>query len=179
QGDYKEHVVIQARFRDGANGQIISLRIGTPDQNTVGASNVWMENAPSAFEGPVGQVFGDPNDIQVFAGLRDDPFVLDGQFFRIVAGSQDVFRNIPASPLGALRGRPVRADGTSGIDTFAGFNASFIVLSIPASFVNGSKDIVNIWGTISAPVEETGSYLQFERMGQPLFNTVFIPGGLK
>ena len=79
-----------------------------------------MENAPSAFEGPVGQVFGDPGDIEVFAGLRDDPFVLDGQFFRIVAGSQDVFRNIPASPLGPLRGRPVRADGTSGIDTGLG-----------------------------------------------------------
>ena len=38
---------------------------------------------------------------------------------------------------------------------------------------------MNIWGTISAPVEETGTYLQFERMGQPLFNTVFIPAALK
>jgi Domain of unknown function (DUF4331) len=179
QGDYKEHLVIQARFRDGAAGQIISLRIGNPNPDTVGASNTWMENAPSQFEGPVGQVFGDPGDIQVFAGLRDDPFVLDGQFFRITAGLQDVFRNIPSSPLGPLRGRPVRADGTSGIDTFAGFNASFIVVSFPASFISGSKDIVNIWGTISSPVEEAGTYLQFERMGQPLFNTVFIPAGLK
>jgi hypothetical protein len=45
--------------------------------------------------------------------------------------------------------------------------------------LGGSKDIVNIWGTISAPVAETGNYIQFERMGQPLFNTVFIPGALK
>ena len=180
QGDYKEHFVIQARFRDSDAGQIISLRIGTPNPDTFGASNTWMDNAPSQFEGPVGQILGDPGDIQVFSGLRDDPFVLDAQFFRILNGSQDVFRDIPTSPLGHLRGRSIKADGTSGLDSFAGgMNASYIVVSIPASFVNGSKDIINVWGTISSPVEETGTYLQFERNGQPLFNTVFIPAGLK
>ena len=180
QGDYKEHFVIQARFRDSDAGQIISLRIANPDQNTVGASNKWIDDAPSQFEGPVGQVFGDPGDVQVFSGLRDDPFVLDAQFFRILNGSQDVFRDIPTSPLGPLRGRPIRADGTSGLDSFAGgMNASYIVVSVPASFVSGSKDIINVWGTVSTPVEETGTYLQFERNGQPLFNTVFIPAGLK
>lgn len=180
QGDYKEHLVIQARFRDSASGQIISLRIANADQNTAGASNKWIDDAPSAFEGPVGQVFGDPGDIQVFAGLRDDPFVIDAQFFRILNNTQDVFRDIPTSPLGHLRGRPIRSDGTSGLDSFAGgLNASFIVVSIPAAFVSGAKDIVNIWGTVSAPVEQTDTYVQFERSGQPLFNTVFIPAGLK
>jgi hypothetical protein len=45
--------------------------------------------------------------------------------------------------------------------------------------VGGANNRINIWGTVSAPVEETGTYVQFERMGQPLFNTVFVPAGLK
>ena len=178
-GDAKEDLVIQAAFHNAPSGQAVRIRIAVPDPNYVGASNRFFENAPSQLEGPVEQVFGDPNDIQIFAGQRDDPFVLDGQFFRIVNGTQDVFRNIPTSPLGPLRGRTLRADGTSGVDLFAGFNASFIVVSIPVSFVASGRDIINVWGTVSAPLEQTDSYIQFERMGQPLFNTVFIPGALK
>ncbi len=178
-GDAKEDLVVQARFSDTDTGQNIHVRIGVPDANTVGANNTFLENAPSSLDHATGEVFGDTNDVQVFAGLRDDPFVLDGQVFRILANLQDVFRDIPSSPLGHLRGRPVRADGTSGIDSFAGFNASYIVVGIPVAWLGGSRDIVNIWGTVSAPVAETGSYVQFERMGQPLFNTVFMPGPLK
>jgi hypothetical protein len=155
------------------------VHVGAPDPGYVGASNLWLENAPSQIETPTGQIYSNPPDIQVFTGLRDDPFVLDGQFFRITANLQDVFRDIPTSPLGHLRGRPVRADGTSGLDMFGGFNASYIVVGIPIAWLGPTTDIINIWGTVSAPVDETGTYVQFERMGQPLFNTVFIPNGLK
>jgi hypothetical protein len=178
-GDAKEDLAIQAKFTDTDTGQRVNIRIGVPDAGYVGASNQYMENAPSQLSNATGVTFGEDNEVQAFTGLRDDPFVLDGQFFRIVAGSQEVFRDIPSSPLGPLRGRPVRADGTSGLDTFGGFNASFIVVGIPVAWLGGSRDIINIWGTVSAPVTETGTYIQFERMGQPLFNTVFIPGSLK
>ena len=117
--------------------------------------------------------------IQVFTGLRDDPFVFDlAQFNRILAGEQDVFRNIASSPLGPLRGRPVRADGTSGVDAFGGFNASYIVIEFPVSWL-GTNKIINVWATVSAPSGELNGYTQFERMGQPAFNTVFIPKPLK
>ena len=186
-GDAKEDLVIQARFSDSPAGQMAHIRIGVPDPNMVGASNLYMENAPSQLDGLLNTVFGDPATVQVFAGLRDDPFVLDPQYFRITipkavgngGPTQQVFRDLPNTPLGHLVGRSVRADGTSGIDMFAGFNASYIVVEIPVSFVSGVKDIINIWGTVSAPVAEAGSFLQFERMGHQLFNTVFIPGPLK
>jgi len=178
-GTYREDFVIQLRFEDTATGQIGHVRVGTPDPSNVGASNVFMTNAPSQFDVTVGTSFGTPNDIQVFAGLRDDPFVLDGQYFRIIAGLQDVFRDIPSSPLGPLRGRTLRADGTSGVDMFGGFNASYIVVEFPLAWLGATKDILNIWGTVSSPDLETGTYIQFERMGQPLFNTVFMPNGLK
>jgi uncharacterized protein DUF4331 len=178
-GTAREDFVIQVRFDDTATGQTAHVRVGSPDPAYVGTNNLYLADAPSQVDTPTGQVFGTPNDIQVFTGLRDDPFVLDGQFFRITANLQDVFRDIPTSPLGHLRGRPVRADGTSGVDMFGGFNASYIVVGIPLSWLGPTADVIDIWGTVSAPVDETGSYIQFERMGQPLFNTVFIPNGLK
>jgi hypothetical protein len=89
-----------------------------------------------------------------------------------------VFRNIPTSPLGPLRGRPVRADGTSGFDGFGGFNASFIVVEFPVAWLGVNK-IINIWGTVSAPSAELNGFVQFEREGQPAISTVFIPKPLK
>ena len=79
--------------------------------------------------------------IRAWAGLVADPFVVDiGQFNRIVAGQQEVFRDLPTTPLGPLRGRPVRADGTSGVDSFGGFNATAIVVEVPVSMVIGNKN---------------------------------------
>ena len=178
-GNFREDFVIQVRFTNNPDGtQVAHVRVGIPNAAYVGTSNLEIDDAQSRFDIPVGQTAGKVGDLQVFTGLRDDPFVIDGQFFRIIAGTQDVFRNIPSSPLGPLRGRPVRADGTSGTDLFGGFNASFIVVGIPVAWLGGSANI-NVWGTVSAPLAETGTFVQFERMGQPLFNTVFIPGPMK
>jgi len=178
-GDYLEHLAIQLRFENAPTGQLVHVRIGVPDPNYVGASNIYMANAAVQLDGPVGMLATSNKDVQVFTGLRDDPFVFDGQYFRITTEfDQDVFRDLPTTPFGHLRGRPLRPDGTSGIDTFAGFNASYMVVELPVAWVTNNK-MVNVWGTISAPVEETGTYVQFERMGQQLANTVFIPSALK
>lgn len=178
-GDANEDLVVQIRFRNTDTGQNIIVHTGSPNPNYMGATNVWLEDAPSQIETSTETMYGTPDDVQIFAGQRDDPFVLDSQFFRILNGSQDVFRDIPTSPLGHLRGRPIRDDGTSGLDLLGGLNASFIAISIPVSWLGAERDIVNIWATVSAPVEQTGAYVQFEREGQGLINTVFIPGPLK
>lgn len=180
-GDFREDFVIQARFVDTPNGQQIVETHGVPVAGYIGAYNRVIPDIYGP-TGPLNTVLGVDTDTQVWAGQADDPFVVDvAQFFRIVLdGSQAVFRDLPSTAVGPLPGRPRRADGTSGIDTFAGFNSSFIVVSFPASFVRPTKGSrINIWGTVSAPVDQSGSYVQFERMGQPLFNTVFIPSPLK
>ena len=178
-GTYEEHLVIQLLFEDTSKGQIAHVRIGVPDPGYVGANNVYLADAPVKLNGPIGTMATSNGDVQVFTGLRDDPFVFDGQYFRITTElDQDVFRDLPGTPLGNLRGRPVRSDGTSAIDTFAGFNASYIVVELPVAWVTNT-DMVNVWGTVSVPVEETNTYIQFERMGQQLTNTIFIPGALK
>ncbi len=178
-GAYQEDLVVQVQFENTPSGQKVTVSVDRPDPNSIGAVNQLLDRPNSHISGPTGGILGDPSAIQVFTGLRDDPFVFDlAQFNRILAGTQDVFRDIPTSPLGPLRGRPVRADGTSGVDSFGGFNASYIVVEFPVSWLGANK-IINVWATVSAPSSELNGYTQFERMGQPAFNTVFIPKTLK
>ncbi|MFN0178884.1 MAG: DUF4331 family protein [Gemmatimonadales bacterium] len=76
------------------------------------------------------QRIGRQGPIQVFAGLRDDPFFFDLTQFRAVVGGQaSSFRN-------------------PGIDTFAGFNTLSIVVELPAHLL-GSNPNVGIWATTS------------------------------
>ena len=169
--------MIQILFTGVGQGQTVQV-FGPDRPNQTGARNALLHGAPSA-SGKFGQVFGDPSGVLVFAGLRDDPFVFDvGQFFRILNGSQDVFRQIGTS----FRGRPVHADGTSGVDGFGGFNLTSIVVSVPKSMIRGNSSKINMWATVSEqlpPRRANGrTWVQFERMGQEAFATVFIPGGL-
>ncbi len=178
-GAFTEDLVVQVRFENTAKGQQVFVSVDRPDPNATGAVNQLLANPNSHVSGAAGGMFGNADGIQVFTGLRDDPFVFDlAQFNRILAGAQDVFRDIPSSPLGPLRGRPVSADGSSGVDTFRGFNASYIVVEFPVAWLGVNK-IINVWATVSAPSGELNGYAQFERMGQPAFNTVFIPKPLK
>lgn len=135
-GDFLEDWVVQAVFLSGTPQQVRILGPVRPHPGFVGATNVLFGGAASV-QGPVGQVLGDPSGMQAFAGLLDDTFVFDaGQFNRILNGSQDVFRGVTGTPLGDLRGRPRREDGTSGVDACGGVNGSFAVFStvfVPAA----------------------------------------------
>ncbi|HEV3199547.1 MAG TPA: DUF4331 family protein [Bryobacteraceae bacterium] len=183
-GDAVEDFAIQVTFRDTAPrtpaGQMIHVRVGPANTGNTGAINTVMQDAPINVTGAVNTVLSN-GGVQVFAGLRDDPFTFDvGQFFRIQAGTSQLFRAVPTSPIGPLTGRPIDKSGMSGIDSFSGFNASYIIVSVPLSALSsGAKgSIYNVWGTVSAPYVDD-SYVQFERMGQPVFNTVFIPSAMK
>lgn len=182
---------------------------------------------------------GNQAGVQCFAGIRDDSFVTDVSqaVFRIGLNpnparnannhDQDVFRAFDSPTQGPLRGRPLRLDGTSGVDGFGGYNASTIAIEIPKSLVAGPgfpargttvipagtnvpantlgiavgtnpsipacPGCIGVWGTVSRakgdhfdpswiqPFGRPGNnlqtpqdYIQFERMGQQLFSTVFI-----
>jgi hypothetical protein len=199
-GDGREDFVLQARFsgteavRDSrcvgaAGGQFITIH-GPAAPGSAGATNT--ELSAVEIQGCTGTILGpSPNGIRVFAGLRDDPFVTDiAQFNRILGNRQDVFRAVTSPALGALRGRAVRADGTSGVDGFFGFNTSVLVFQVPTSLIQGSASrtgtylknatTIGVWGTtnIESPSEPT-QFVQFDRMGQQLFNTVFMPAAMK
>lgn len=175
-GDAREDLVIQIVADVAGQGQ--TLRVYGPTAPSVtGSRNTLLGGTPSA-QGTFGTVFGSATGVQAFVGMRDDPFVFDvGQFFRILNGTQDVFRQIGTS----FRGRAVRADGTSGVDGFGGFDVTSIVVSVPKSMLRGTTPMINVWATVSQPVPErrggSTTFTQFERMGQQAFSTVFIPKG--
>jgi hypothetical protein len=176
---YNEDFVVQVQFKDSGTGQVATVSVNGPDPDFIGAINQPFVNPNSQIQGPVGGVFGDPNSIEAFTGTRDDPFVFDfAQFDRIMLGEQTVFRNIASTPVGPLAGRPLNPNGTSGVDSFAGFNASYIVVRFPIAWL-GVNNVIHVWGTVSAPDPALNGYQQFERMGQAAFSTIFIPKQLK
>ena len=174
-GDAKEDLVIQAVTDRAATTQVISV-YGPIAPTLTGTRTVLSSGTPSA-QGTFNTTFGSASGVQVYAGLRDDPFVFDfSQFSRILNGSQDLFRAVGTS----FRGRPTRASGISGIDTFGGFDLTSLVVSVPKSMVRGTSSKINVWATVSERVPTrrgTQTFDQFERMGQQAFATVFIPSG--
>lgn len=189
-GVAREDLVVQATFANDttcASGQTISV-FGPTRPVITGANNVLVFEKP-AITGCTNAMLSNSNGMQVFAGLRDDPFVFDvGQFFRITtAATQDVFRDLPNTPLGHLRGRSLHADGTSGVDGFGGFNVTAIAVEFPAASVQGKTSRLQLWATTSMVVnshDHPGDdshhghdtvYTQFQRVGQQVFKTVFVP----
>jgi hypothetical protein len=184
--DVVEDLVIQATFVNVptvtcASGQMVQIYGPAPPSYT-GTANTILPGTPTA-TGCTGQTF-QQNNMQVFTGLRDDPFVTDvAQLNRILEGEQDLFRAFPTSALGPLRGRSVRSNNTSGVDGFGGFNVSSIAIELPksnfAGFL-GAEGLIAIWGTTSMPSSSQVSvYTQFQRVGQQLFKTVFVPSAMR
>lgn len=183
-GDGKEDTVVQIVFSNTnqcASGQSLTV-YGPGVPSRTGAKNNVLGGIPS--------VIGCTNttltagNMQVFTGLRDDPFVFDmGQFSRILKGTQDVFRDLPTTPLGHLRGRAVRADGTSGVDAFGGFNVSTITIEFPVSLATTRASLIYTWATVSSAggTNNRGeiNYSQFQRVGQEAFKSVFVPASMR
>jgi hypothetical protein len=207
-GNAKEDLVIQATF-DGheslhdprcpatTGGQFVTV-IGPTKPHDVGADNHLVKRGPDVSGCTNTVLSGD--GIRVWAGLAEDPFVVDiGQLNRILGNSQDVFRAVNGSALGDLRGRAVRADGTSGVDGFGGFNVSALVVEVPLAWVQGSAKrsktylgndtTIGVWGTTSRSKfrrlstshepRDFGPYIQGQRMGHQVFKTIFLPTAVK
>jgi hypothetical protein len=103
-----------------------------------------------------------PNNTQVFAGQRDDPFFVDLNVFDLLA--------VP----------PADVDNS---DSLAGFNVHSIALEVPitALTANGGRPssasdpnaIIGVWSTASR------RFVQVSRLGHPLVNEVVIPRSTK
>jgi hypothetical protein len=101
------------------------------------------------------------NKVDVFAGLREDPFFFDvEQFFRVRAGAAGI------GPAVGFRS-PDKA-----IDFAKGYNVNTIVARVPKSLLKGNTktDVFDVWETISVRDPKTGQYNQVERLGRPGIN---------
>jgi Domain of unknown function (DUF4331) len=103
--------------------------------------------------------------VDVFAGLREDPFFFDvEQFFRVRAGALGIGPAVGFRP------------ANQAIDFAKGYNVNSIVVRIPRSFLGGYSNATtfDVWQTISVRDPRTGKFQQFERLGRPGINEGLI-----
>ena len=98
--------------------------------------------------GNVGSNAGSASAMQVFAGVRADPFVIDlEQFFNIIPD-----RRPSTGPLSVQNGPAAGSFRSPGVDFLKPFNALAIVIELPKSMLQSSTAAdakFGVWGTIS------------------------------
>jgi len=146
-GDGVEDRVLQFTFTGTGANQQIQVR-GPVAPAAVGMINNVVDASPS-LTGAVNSTLGSATGLQVFAGLRDDPFFLDlEQFFRIVPDRKPVsgpLSQLPETP-SASAWRPVG----QAVDYLRGINTLAIVVELPVSMLTaGGQPKIGVWGTIS------------------------------
>lgn len=144
-GDAVEDLVLQITFEGEGSAQQVQVR-GPVQPDLTGMLTTLVDVAP-AVSGPINQNLGSSSGMQVFAGVRDDPFFIDlEQFFRIVPD-----RKPATGPLSELPDTPMASSFRDpGIDYVAGFNTLAIVIELPESeLTGGGSGRIGIWETIS------------------------------
>ena len=123
-----------------------------------------------------------------YAGQRGDPFFLDLGVFDLLA----------LRPFDSLH-KVVPLSNTEGVNSFNGFNVHSIAFQIPITLLttdgqpakaDGSNSIIGVWATTwrrqtrvlsqsGFGDNQTGDWVQIERLGNPLVNEVVVPLGVK
>ena len=145
-GDAVEDRVIQVTFSGTGANQTVTVR--GPIVPSMTGMRSTLVNDPQAITGTVGQTLGSATGIQVFAGLRDDPFFIDlEQFFKILPD-----RRPSTGPLSQPQTQTATSFRTPGIDFLRNYNALAIVVEVPKAMLTsatGADASIGIWGTIS------------------------------
>lgn len=180
-GDSVEDLVIQARFTGVGAGQKVQIS-GPSRPGMVGTTSVF--GRPYATVGTINTTFSPTPGMQVFAGVRSEPFFFDlNRFFAILpdrmtplSGSQVDYPSIMAAntpQVNGFRGFPEGSgfDSSPAVDFLANLNVLTIVVELPRAALGGG--VVRLWETTSLP---TGSpayqYVQQDRLARPAVNEV-------
>lgn len=144
-GDAIEDYVFQVTFEGSGATQKVHVR-GPVKPMQTGTQNTIVANAPEVM-GTVGAPIGSAPGMQVFAGLRDDPFWIDLEtFMRILPDRKPVsgpLSQIPDTPSASAWRNP-------GVDFLRGLNALAIVIELPtAQLTAGGTPKLGVWATVS------------------------------
>jgi Domain of unknown function (DUF4331) len=139
-------------YRDGRQTGTVWYASGPDARQPEPAGEILAESIPVSFDGNARPVMTDgPSQIQLFAGLRSDPFFADVE--------------------GALHGFE-----WTGHDDFAGNNVDSIVLEVPSDML-GPGPMIGIWASISR--RRDGKLEQMDRGGNPTINPFINPNDQK
>ena len=147
-GDAIEDKVIQITFTGSGASQKVLVR-GPVAPTIKGAMNNVLLTSGTTVTGSLNTTIGSASDIQVYAGVRDDPFFIDlEQFFRILPD-----RKPATGPLAALPSAPTAGafrPAGQAVNFLAGLNVASIVLELPTAMLTaGGNAKLGLWGTIS------------------------------
>ena len=147
-GDAIEDKVFQITFTGTGSSQQVQVRGPFTPTVTGAMGNVASTDAP-VVTGSINTILGTADGIQVYAGVRDDPFFLDlEQFFRILPDRKPATGTLsllPSTPT-ASAFRPAG----SAVNYLTGFNVASIVIELPTSMLTaGGNAKIGLWGTIS------------------------------
>lgn len=146
-GDAVEDLVFQITFNSGVGPAQQVRVVGPVAAPRVGTVSSLSNNNPVA-EGAVGTTLGAGSSVQVFAGLRADPFFIDlEQFFRIVPD-----RRPSTGPLSGPATQTATSFRNPGVDLLRPFNTLAIVIEVPKSQLtsNTAPDAkLGVWATTS------------------------------
>jgi hypothetical protein len=142
-GDAVEDLVLQFTFDGDDQSQRVKLR-GPVRPVQAGTRNTLTSAAASA-TGAINQPIAGSHGIQLFAGLRDDPFFIDlEQFFRIIPD-----RRPATGPLAQLP-EPASSFRNPGIDFLRNINTLALVVELPVALLTaGGTSRLGVWGTVS------------------------------
>jgi hypothetical protein len=151
-GDAKEDLVIQATFDEGSGAnQRMTLRgPAAPEASLAGTNMSRLLTTGTSTVVNVGQSSGSTTGMQVFAGLRRDPFFIDlEQFFKIVPD-----RRPSTGPLSTPLTQQATSFRSPGVDLLGTLNANAlsIVLEMPKSQLvtsTASDARIGVWATTS------------------------------
>ncbi len=148
-GDAVEDLVIQFTFEGTGSGQQVAMR-GPAMPAQTGARTMLVDASPT-LRGGINAVLGSPAGVQLFAGLREDPFFIDlEQFFKILPDRAPV-----TGPLSKIGPKPeASAFRDPGIDFLAGINTLAIVVELPEAMLlppggGGTDPQIGVWATTS------------------------------
>jgi Domain of unknown function (DUF4331) len=150
--DAREDQVIQVTFTGTGANQQVEVRgpLAPPVQ---GATDNEVADVSPALSGLLNTNLGSSDNIQVFAGPRDDPFFIDLEAAFCILPD----RRPEEGPLSAEVGCALTANPSPpfffrnpGVNYVQGFNVLSIVVELPSSLIeNGAPGKLGIWGTIS------------------------------
>lgn len=149
-GDAREDQVIQVTFAGAGANQQVEVRgpVAPPVQ---GATANEVADVSPAVSGPINANLGSSDDLQVFAGPRDDPFFIDLEAAFCILPDRKPEGGALSQPC-ALTPNPAAPFyfRDPGVNYVEGFNVLSIVLELPSSLIeNGAPGKLGIWGTIS------------------------------
>jgi hypothetical protein len=155
-GDAREDMVLQATFEGTGRDQTVTLR-GPVAPLFKGPVSRLVTRAP-ILTGSTNTVLGSASGMQLFAGVRDDPFFIDlERFFRIIPDRRPVtgpLSRIPPTPSASVfRGPNPPFSGETPVDFVAGLNGLAIVVELPTALLTrGGNSRIGVWGTTSQAI---------------------------